>query len=333
MPFQRLRRALLTAACVAPLLLAACGGGSVESKFSPTRMVAFGDASADAGQRGARYTVNNGGTTWTEQVASRFGLALTPSAAGGTGYAIGSARVSAKPDAGGNAATPTVTEQIDAFLVAGAPGSGDLIVVSAGAADIIAESAALGGGGQDATQTIANVRQAAIALAAQVRRLVNAGAKHVLVTGPYNLGRSPWNLQAVGGRDTCETREGERPPPDASPACLSSVFNQRLLIEMSNAGLGARSVLYVDAALFFNLVTSNPATYGYTDVTNPLCTSVDPGPGIGIGAGQVNSALCNAGTLSGGPVGTTLFADRVYFTPAGHASFGSYAFDRLRENW
>ena len=33
------------------------------------------------------------------------------------------------------------------------------------------------------------------------------------------------------------------------------------------------------------------------------------------------------------PLGTTLFADRLYFTPAGHSSFGGYAFDRLKDRW
>lgn len=328
MPFQRLRRALLTAACVSPLLLAACGGGSVESEFRPTRMVVFGDASADAGQRGVRYTVNDGSINWTEQLAARYGLSVAPSSAGGTSYAIGSARVSAKPDAGGNAATPTLTEQIDAFLAAGAPAEGDLVVVSAGIADILAEAESLRLGAQSAAQTRANVEQAAVALGAQVRRLVNAGARHVGVSGPYNLGRSPWAIGLAGAATTCDSPE--KSADDASPACLSSAFNQRLLIEIVDLGA---SVLYLDAALYFNLVTSNPETYGYTDVTSVLCTSVDAGPGIGIGAGQVNSALCHAGTLSGGPAATTLFADPVYFTPAGHLSFGDYSFDRLHERW
>lgn len=314
MPFQRLRRALITAACLSPLLLAACGGGSVESEFHPSRVVVFGDASADAGQRGTRYTVNNGGGNWTEQLASRYGLTIAPSPAG-TSFAIGSARVTNTPDASGNAATPTITDQIGTFLGAGAPAGGDLIVVSGGSADIIAEMAALNAATQTQAQTTANVQQAGRDLGAQVQRLVNAGASHILVAGPYNLGRSPW---AAASGNAAYLQE------------LSTQFNNELLISIVD--LGAK-VLYADAALYFNLVTSNPAGYGFTDVGSVLCTSVDAGAGIGIGAGRVNSALCNAGTLSGGPVDTTLFADPVYFTPAGHASFGNYAFDRVRERW
>ncbi|WP_332813163.1 SGNH/GDSL hydrolase family protein [Ramlibacter sp.] len=315
MRFQRLRRALLTAASLSPLLLAACGGGSVESEFHPARVVAFGDAAADAGQRGARYTVNNGGVNWTEQLAARYGLALAPSASGGTSYAIGSARVTARPDASGNAATPTIAEQIDAFLAAGAPAGGDLVVVSGGTADILAQVAAVTATTQSQAAATANVQQAGRELGAQVQRLVDAGASHVVVVGPYNLGRSPW-AQASGNAAYLQD--------------LSTQFNNGLLVSIVD--LGAK-VLYVDAALYFNLVTASPASYGFTDVDSVLCTSVDAGAGIGIGAGQVNSALCNAGTLTGAPVEATLFADPVYFTPAGHVSFGNYAFDRLRERW
>lgn len=317
MSFQWLRRALLTAACVSPLLLAACGGGSVVSEFNPDRLVVFGDAFADAGQRGTRYTINNGGINWTEQLAASYGLSIQPSAGGGTSYAIGSARVSAKPDAAGNAATPTITEQIDAFLASQSPAGGDLIVLAGGVADVIAEGAALIAGNQDEAQATANVQAAGRALGAQVRRLVDAGATHVAVAGPYNLGRSPW-ARGAGREGVLET--------------LTTRFNDELLISIVD--LGAK-VLYIDAALHINLVTADGgnATYGFDDVTSVLCTSVDAGPGIGIGAGRVNSALCNAGTLSGANLETTLFADPVYFAPKGHVTLGDYAYDRLRERW
>jgi phospholipase/lecithinase/hemolysin len=315
MPFQRLRRALLTAACALPIVLAACGGGDIVSEFSPSRVVAFGDAFSDAGQRGVRYTVNNGGGTWAEHVASRYGVSLTAGASGGTSFATGSARVTAKPDAAGDATTPTVTEQITTFLGAQSIRENDLVIVSGGIADIITEVRAANTGAQTQDQATANIRQAGRELGAQVRRVVNAGATHVLVVGTYNLGRSPW------ARNSGQT---------AFLESVSTAFNDELLISIVD--LGTR-VLYVDAALYFNLVTSSPAAYNYTDVTSVACNSVDPGPGIGIGAGQVNSALCTGATLAISTIGTTLFADPVYFTPAGHNSFGTYAFERFRERF
>jgi len=328
MRFPRLRRALLTAACALPLALAACGGGDIVSKLEPSRLVVFGDAFSDVGQRGVRYTVNGAGGIWVEQFASRFGLSVTPSASGGTSYATGSARVTVKPDAAGDASTPTVTEQITNFLTSRGIAENDLIIIGGGIGDILAETAAMNAG-QSAAQTRANVEQAGRDLGDQVQRMVDAGASHILVVGPYNLGRSPWAIAQQGGfLATCQ--EPSKSPGDATPACLSSAFTQTLLVRIAKLG---QKVAFVDPALYFNLVTSTPSAYSFTDAVNIACTSVDPGPGIGIGAGKVSSARCNTGTLSGVALDTTLFADPIYFTPAGNAAFGNYAFDRLRERF
>lgn len=316
MPFLQLRRALLAAACAIPLVLAACGGGGedIVSEFQPTRMVAFGDAAADVGQRGVRYSVNGAGLNWTEYLAARYGLTLASSAAGGTSYAIGSARVATAPDAAGNAMTATVEQQITTFLAAGTLGAADLVVVNAGTADLIVEARAVATGAQAEAQAIANVQQAGRALGAQVKRLVAAGATHVAVVGPYNLGRSAW----ANNMGTTAFLEA-----------LSTHFNDQLKIELVDFG---GTVLYVDAALYFNLVTSNPAGYGLNDAVTVACNSVDATAGIGIGAGQVSSALCTSGTVVA-DINVTLFADPIYFTPAGHTRFGDYAFERLRERW
>lgn len=320
MPFQRLRRALLTAACASSFLLAACGGGnSVVSQFSPTRVVAFGDAFTDAGQNGAQYTTNPG-TNWSQQLASRYGVALSATP-GGTSYARGNARVNTHPDAAGNAATLTVTEQVDAFLGGQSPASGDLLIVSGGISDVIVEGRATILGNQAQAQASANLKQAAMDLAGQVIRLVNAGAQHVVVVGPYNLGRSPW-AAATGQGTLLQT--------------LVTDFNTQLKISLN--GYGAK-VLYVDAELYFNLATGNPAAYGFSDVTSVACTSVD-GPngigtnGIGIVGAQVNANLCTPGTLNGGvSASTALFADPVYLTTAGNVNFGNYAYDRVHQRW
>ena len=313
MPFQRLRRALLTAACALPIVLAACGGGDIVSEFTPARLVVFGDAFSDAGQRGVRYTVNDGSAiNWTQQLASRYGRAVSPSSAGGSSFATGSARIIAKPDAAGDASTPTIAEQVSAF---GAPAEGDLVVVSGGVADLLAQMAAFNAGSQTQAQTIENARQAGRDLGAQVRRVVSAGAQRVIAVGPYNLARSPW------GRASGQSGFIEQ---------LVTTFNSALLVSIVDLGA---NVLYVDAALFFNLVTAAPSAYGLTDATSIACNSNDPGPGIGIGAGQVNSATCTGSTLNVANPGTLLFADPVYFTSSGNVNFGNYAFDRARERW
>ncbi len=314
-----LRRGVLAAACASAALLVACGSSTIESALKPARFVAFGDGFSDVGQvGGARYTVNDGAVNnWTQQLAATYGITLTARSAGGSSYAQGNARVAAKPDAAGNASTPTVVEQIDAFLAAGSFKDSDVVVVGAGTADVIAEMAAVTAGSQTPAQMLANLQDAGRALGAQTERLVQAGAKHVVVVGAYNLGRSPW-AAGIGQADLLTQ--------------ASSKFNEAFLVRIVNLGT---NVLYVDAAYYFNLVTSSPSSYAFNDATNPVCTSVDAGNGIGIGAGQVNSARCTPSTLLPGvsDYSKYVFADRVYVTPAAHRLFGTYAYDRLHARW
>jgi phospholipase/lecithinase/hemolysin len=235
---------------------------------------------------------------------------------GGLSYATGNARVTQQPDAAGNGATKTVTQQIDAFLAAGSPGADDLVLVNAGTSDVIVQAKAVIDGAQTQAAAVAAAEQAGRELAAQVRRLVSAGAGHVVLVGPYNLGRSPWAKQTS---------------QDALLQAVSSRFNEQMLVSLVDAG---DKVLYVDAALYFNLVTASPSSYSLSDAITPACTSVDSGAGIGTGTGQVNSNLCTPSTLLTGinPV-LYLFADRVYPTPRGQQLFGEYAATRIHARW
>jgi outer membrane lipase/esterase len=317
MAFQWMRRVLKALAPAALLALAACGSGKIESQFIPTRMVAFGDGLTDMGQKGTRYTVNNDTfNLWQQFVGLDYGVGISKASIGGTDYATGNARVTAKPDAAGDSTTPTVKEQVDTFLATNTLGSNDLVVINGGISDVIAEMAAWRAGTQTSDQTIANVQQAGRDLAAQARRLVAAGATHVVILGTYDLSKSPW-AAAIGQQTFLST--------------LSTDFNNAVLVDLVDQG---KNMLYVDVALLFNLMSNNPSTYSLTDVTNPVCTSVDPGPGIGIGANQINSALCTPSTiLSGVNYGTYMFADAVYPTPFAHSKLGDYAFNKIHSRW
>jgi phospholipase/lecithinase/hemolysin len=317
------RRALLALASAATLLVVACGSSTIESQLQPSRIVAFGDGFSDLGQRGSRYTVNDGSANvWLHQLAANFGLGLTAGTAGGTAFATGNARINAKPDAAGNSATPTVTEQVDQFLAASqlqagvGIGPNDLVVIAGGIGDIVAEVARANAGVQTGSDAVANVKQAGRDLGAQVRRLVQAGGAHVVVVGTYDLGKSPW--ASATGQAALLTEASGR-------------FNDQLLLSIVDLGA---NVLYVDAALLFNLMIAVPTSYDMTNAADPVCASVDPGPGIGTGAGQVNSAVCNTSTLvSGADYTHFLFADRVYPTPQGHRKFGDFAYERIRVRW
>lgn len=312
-----MHRTALVAACASAMLLAACGSSTTESAIKPDRFIAFGDAYSDVGQKGPRYTVNNGSVNnWTLQLASHYQKTLAPVSAGGLSYAQGNARIAAQPDAAGDASTPTITAQIDSFLASKTFAANDIVLLNGGISDLIVGMAAVRAGTLSSADYVAQARQNGQALAAQVRRLVAAGAPHVVVSGTYNLGKTPWAVSI--GQETLLS--------DAS-----SRFNEALLVAIND--LGAH-VLYVDAAYYVNLYTSAPGVYSFTNGAAPVCTSVDSGNGIGTGVGQVNSALCTATTLvAGANPDHYVFADNVYLSPSAHRQLGTYAYDRLRARW
>jgi phospholipase/lecithinase/hemolysin len=312
-----MRRALLALAPAAVLALAACGSGTIESQFTPSRMVVFGDAFADPGNTGARYSVNDNGATnlWPQLVGANYGITVTGSASGGTNYATGNARIVLTPDAAGNGA-PTIASQIDTFLAGNQFGPGDLVVIEGGFSDMIVQAQAYVAGTITGDQLTANVKQAAHDLAAQAKRLAAAGAQHVVIVSMYDLGKTPW-AASINQAALLSTE--------------SITFNNTVLVDLVNEG---RNMLYIDIALPLNLIESAPTAYSLTDATTVTCNSIDPGPGIGIGTGKVNSKLCTTATINTGQNYLTyLWADPVYLAPTGHARVADYVFGVVRNRW
>ena len=308
-----MRRMALLAACASAVVLSACGSSTIDSALVPTRIISFGDGLSDLGQTGTRYTVNdNTINIWTQQLAADYGLNLSTKASGGTSYATAHVRVKLKPDAVGSNTSLTVSQQIDQFLASDTFGSNDVVVINGGLSDLIVQAQNYT---NDSTLDLA-MTQAGNDLAAQVQRLVAAGAKYVLVAGLYDASKSPWGIQSnLGGSLSTAVQD----------------FNSALLVAINNLGA---NVLYVDGAYYYNLVTGSPNSYGLTDSTDLACNSVDSGVGIGIGTGQVNSGLCNINTIVSGVDYTKyVFADKVYFTPAAQTLFGNYAYGRMKARW
>ncbi|BDT70295.1 hypothetical protein os1_44880 [Comamonadaceae bacterium OS-1] len=300
-----LRRAVLGLACASAALLAACGSSSVESQLKPTRIIAFGDAFS-AVTPGASYTVNDPTsgviTTWLAQLASSYGVGLNTSLV----YAKGNARINSTTDAAGGSNAP-IKVQIDNFLAGNSLGANDLVVLNGGISDIVADMAASG--------TTANATQYGKDLGAQVKRVVDAGGKYVAVVGTYNLGRSPW---AIASGKTAALQQA------------SLDFNIALKVYLQTQNLAA-NVRYVEAEAYFNNLSGTDfRNYGFTNVTDLACASVDSTAGIGTGVGQVNSSLCDPTKLNPAIVANSagvtydqyLFADRLYFTPLAQRLFG-----------
>jgi len=312
-----MRRTALVAACASAMLLAACGSSTTESAITPDRFIAFGDAYSDVGQKGSRYTVNNGSVNnWTLQLASHYQKTLTPVSSGGLSYAQGNARIAAQPDAAGDASTPTITAQIDSFLATKTFGPNDVVLLNGGISDLIVGMAAVRAGTLSSADYLAQAHDNGVALAAQVRRLVAAGAPHIVMTGSYDLGKTPW-ATAIGQTELLSQ--------------ASTRFNEAVLVAINDLG---QHVLFVDSAYYVNLFTSAGSAYSFTNAKAAVCTSVDAGNGIGTGTGQVNSALCTASTLlPGANADQYVFADNVYLTPSAHRQLGTFLYDKLRARW
>ena len=157
-----LQGSLLTgaAALAGPALLSACGSGDIVSALKPQRIRVLGDGLSFLGS--PRFTVNDGSARlWVDQLASRYGLALTAA----DGFAAGNA---------------TAADIVGQIAAAGAPGADDLFVINAPMADIFASNA-----------SVTAAEAAGQTLAIAVRNLIDSGAQYVLFTGVYDLGKSP----------------------------------------------------------------------------------------------------------------------------------------------
>jgi outer membrane lipase/esterase len=165
--------------------------------------------------------------------------------------------------------------------------------------EVVAQVTALG----ISTQTTTNVKAAGTALGTQVKRLVAAGAKYVVVVGLYNLGHSPWGVTLA---------------QTSALTTLSNQFNEAFLVSVVDLGA---NVLYVDVAYYLNLVYNSPGSYSLSNVTSKACTTTD-------------ASTCTTSTIASGlDITTTVFADAVHLTPIVNRLVGSYAYTKLIGRW
>ena len=267
---------------VAVAVSAALGAGSASAQFSATYI--FGDSLSDAGQYGARFTTNPG-LTFPEYLAQRYGLIVVPSFQGGNDYAQGFAQVnSPSPFVPAGLPNLSVAAQVSAFLAKGPIDPNALYQIQGGANDVFVLAAAAGQGQISAAQLQGAVIQAANDLVAQVARLQAAGARYIVVYALPDIGLTP-GAAAQNAQ--------------ANLTAISNLFNGTL-----NAGIGAArlNVIQVNSAALLREIAANPASFGFTNFTTPVCT--------------VPSALqCTPATLRD-PAGnlTYAFADGVHPT-------------------
>ena len=243
--------------------------------------------------------------------------------------------------------------QIDLFLAQGTPSSNDLFVISIGTGDIMAtgirgltiNAAGLTAGLDDVQTGLAaagvstTMQAAANALAVQVKRLTDAGAKYVLVVGPPNVGRSPW--AATTGNATLfqnlsyNTGSGVVSMGSEGLARIQATFgnqinNPVLFVEISglvNTLTDGTNTTFANRTTAVCTTTTNTAT---TVMAKSIGTGLKPTAAVGaVPAGQLSAALCTTATLNGDP-STYVYADGVNFTTSMQSQFYSQALARMR---
>ena len=245
--------------------------------------------------------------------------------------------------------------QIDLFLAKATPTSNDLFVISIGTGDIMATGIQgttttpyVGfdtlqtslGGPLTATQINARMQTAAEALAVQIKRLTDAGAKYVLVIGPPNVGRSPWAAET--GNATLlqnlsyNTGSGVTSMGSEGLARIQATFgnktnNSVLFVEISglvNTLTDGTNTTFANRSSAICASTTSITVGGVT--TTISSTTTDTAQSNGTGTGRLTAALCTVNTLGGNNPGTCVYADGVNFTPTMQGQFFSQALSRMR---
>ena len=309
-------------------LLTACGGGggggggnSGSSTSGPPggvslQVVSFGDSLSDVGTYapiasavgGGRFTTNPG-QVWTQDVAQYYGNTLNAaftigldhklSAQGGLGYAEGGATVATPAtdydfltDVIGNVEMP-VNQQVSSYLgTYGSFNSGQLVLVWAGANDVLRAGTA--------TST---VQTAATTLAQLVGQIVQNGATHVVVVNLPNIGLSPKGITASDGGATLTQ--------------MSQLFNTTLNAALQSDGLQGK-VIQVDAYTWTDQMIANFQANGFT-VSN-TAQACDPSK-----TPDDTSLLCSPATyVASNADQTYMFADDLHPTTHLHALFAQY---------
>jgi len=199
---------------------------------------------------------------------------------------------------------------------------------------------ALGGALTTTAAINAQMQAAANALAVQVKRLTDAGAKYVLILGPPNVGRSPWAAET--GYATLlqnlsyDTGSSYKSMGSEGLARIQATFGSTI----------NNPIVYAELAGVVNTLTDGTNTT-FANRSSAVCaantatstiinaksngTGLKPATVVGTTpAGRLTAALCTTDTLGGANPGTYVYADGINFTPSMHGQFYYQALGKMR---
>ena len=318
------RRVARLGSWLALALLASCGGSTQVQTYIPSRMLVFGDENNVIEADGRKYTVNalkadlvtpecSANVLWVQILAAHYGLVFpqcpgTVVAPVSRIYAANGARVA------------DIAAQI---AQAGPLSASDLSTVFVGSNDILALYGQFPG--KSLATLEAEAEALAVALAGQVRSIVDKGGKVVFATVP-DLGGSPFAL-------------AEEARVAGNAAVLSSLtkkFNSKLRTSISNGNLatfidghqGAQVLADELSVSLRKVVDTAPSTSTYLNYSVPIC---DPALAPTV-LDCTTATLLATATAAGGSAYNHLWADDRHMSPAVHAAFGSLAVTRTNAN-
>lgn len=304
------------------------------------QVIVFGDSLSDVGTYrvgliaqvgGGRFTTNPG-PLWPETIGLLFGTRVTPylqggfgvpvSTLGGTGYAMGGARVSqvpgynCQPDATGactaQLAIP-VRQQIGNYLAGHSRFTSDqLVFVLAGANDIFFHLDLVAGAAETPQAALAGVQQAALDLAGEIQRIAGNGGKRIVVLNVPPIADTPFGKFLGSQPETQPLRD--------LVAGMVATFNGTLAQVLNQAGIPG--VAQLDLYQEVSNILANPGAYLVREINVPAC---DAAKIEAVTQGLVtngSSLFCSRATLvqNLAPL-TYMFADQVHPTTLTHLLF------------
>ncbi|CAE6894045.1 SGNH/GDSL hydrolase family protein [Paraburkholderia domus] len=318
-------------------LFAACGGGGGGSNNGSgaatpqggvnLQVVSFGDSLSDVGTYapiasavgGGRFTTNPG-QVWTQDVAQYYGGSLSAaftidithklSAQNGLGYAEGGATVATPAnqndfltDVIGNVEMP-VNQQVSSYLTThGSFNSSQLILVWAGANDVLRAGSL--------PAAAPTVQTAASALAQIVGQIVQNGATHVVVVNVPNVGLSPKGIASPDG--------------GANLTQLSQLFNADLNTALQADGLQGK-IIQIDSYTWVDQIIANFQANGFTVANTGQACDPTKTP-------DDTSLLCSPATyVTANADQTYMFADDLHPTTHLHTLFAQYVEQQIAQS-
>ena len=268
----------------------------------------FGDSLTDGGyfspitqgnlglNQSGQFTTNPD-NVWATSFAEQLGTTSVANTVGGapTGnnYAIGGARAGVdvtNTDFGSDIPVASVNTQVNGYLNNKKVDPNGMYVVWAGANDLLAAAA-------NPANALATISSAAGSQVTAIKALKDNGANYILVPNIPDIGLTPTAIAAGAGFQSSGTM-------------LANLYNQTMY---SGAVATGANIIPLDTFSLLQQVAANPNAYGFTNMTQPACTTA-------------SSLLCGSSNLvTPGANESYFFADGIHPSGRAHQLIADYA--------